>query len=185
MQQIKQGLIQNAKIRKEYAKVKQRHQAEQEESPRPEDSSFRQEQPENDIVEPLQQVEDDQDITREDTSNGVPVAEAESVPVKRAGPLPEQDEAYNLQSMHESRRRRIKSTPYTRESRFAEDRRKEVEERRQAKAEAIRQREEKIQERERFRRAMAKARTGGKNGQRKLGRESNVLLERVKKLVGQ
>lgn len=31
---------------------------------------------------------------------------------------------------------------------------------------------------------MAKARTGGPNGQRKLGRESNVLLEKVKRMVG-
>ena len=41
----------------------------------------------------------------------------------------------------------------------------------------------KVEERERFRRAMAKARTGGPNGQRKLGRESKVLLEKVKKMV--
>jgi hypothetical protein len=31
---------------------------------------------------------------------------------------------------------------------------------------------------------MAKAKSGGLNGQRKLGRESKVLLEKVKKLVG-
>ena len=41
-----------------------------------------------------------------------------------------------------------------------------------------------MEERERFRRAMAKARTGGPNGQRKLGRESKVLLEKVKRMVG-
>lgn len=42
-----------------------------------------------------------------------------------------------------------------------------------------------MEERERFRRAMAKARTGGKNGQRKLGRESKVLLEKVRRVVGE
>jgi len=46
------------------------------------------------------------------------------------------------------------------------------------------ERNERTEERERFRRAMAKARTEGRNGQRKLGRESMVLLGRVKKLVG-
>lgn len=46
------------------------------------------------------------------------------------------------------------------------------------------ERAQKLQEREKFRRAMAKARTGGKNGQRKLGKESTVLLERVKRMVG-
>lgn len=42
---------------------------------------------------------------------------------------------------------------------------------------------QKIEEREKYRSAMAKARTGGRNGQRKLGRESKVLLEKVKKAV--
>jgi hypothetical protein len=32
---------------------------------------------------------------------------------------------------------------------------------------------------------MAKARTGGKNGQRKLGKESKVLLEKVRRIVGE
>ena len=48
-----------------------------------------------------------------------------------------------------------------------------------------RQRQQKLEERERFRKAMAKARTGGKNGQRKLGRESKVLLERVQRMVSE
>ena len=46
------------------------------------------------------------------------------------------------------------------------------------------ERKQRIAERERFRKAMAKAKSGGLNGQRKLGRESKVLLEKVKKLVG-
>ncbi|KAL7628092.1 hypothetical protein AAE478_002289 [Parahypoxylon ruwenzoriense] len=45
------------------------------------------------------------------------------------------------------------------------------------------ERDRKIAERERFRRAMAKARTPGRDGQRKLGRESGLLLEKVKKMV--
>ena len=51
-----------------------------------------------------------------------------------------------------------------------------------ARREAERQR--KAEERERFRRAMAKARKPGRDGQRRLGRESGLLLEKVKKLVG-
>lgn len=42
----------------------------------------------------------------------------------------------------------------------------------------------KIAERERFKKALAKARTPGRDGQRKLGRESGLLLEKVKKMVG-
>jgi hypothetical protein len=32
---------------------------------------------------------------------------------------------------------------------------------------------------------MAAARKGGRNGQRKLGRESGVLLDRVRRIVGE
>jgi hypothetical protein len=59
-----------------------------------------------------------------------------------------------------------------------------MEEWRKAREAAELERQAKIEERERFRKAMAKARTGGPNGQRKLGRESNVLLEKVKRMVG-
>ncbi|KAI1809206.1 hypothetical protein GGS20DRAFT_334678 [Poronia punctata] len=41
-----------------------------------------------------------------------------------------------------------------------------------------------IAERERFRRAMAKARKPGRDGQRRLGRESGLLLEKIRKSVG-
>lgn len=75
--------------------------------------------------------------------------------------------------------------PFKREYDEAQQRKAEAEERRKAREEAERERQRKMEERERFRRAMAKARTGGKNGQRKLGRESNVLLERVKRMIGE
>ena len=67
----------------------------------------------------------------------------------------------------------------------AQKRKAEAEERRRAREEAERERQRKIEERDKFRRAMAKARTGGKNGQRKLGRESQPLLEKVKRLVAE
>ncbi|OLN97644.1 hypothetical protein CCHL11_01274 [Colletotrichum chlorophyti] len=59
----------------------------------------------------------------------------------------------------------------------AEARRAEVQRRRE-------ERERKTAERERYRRAMAKARKGSENGQRRLGRESALLLEKVKRIVG-
>ncbi|KAF2224729.1 hypothetical protein BDZ85DRAFT_317377 [Elsinoe ampelina] len=83
----------------------------------------------------------------------------------------------------ERRQRRPKPVPFAKEQRAAERRRKEAEERRERIERARRERDEKAAERERFRRAMAKARTGGKNGQRKLGRESGVLLERVRRIM--
>ncbi|KAI1651439.1 uncharacterized protein F4817DRAFT_311697 [Daldinia loculata] len=65
------------------------------------------------------------------------------------------------------------------------DRKKaEAEARAQEIARRNAERESKIAEREKFRKAMAKARTPGRDGQRKLGRESGLLLEKVKKIVG-
>ncbi|KXH53756.1 hypothetical protein CSAL01_03606 [Colletotrichum salicis] len=60
----------------------------------------------------------------------------------------------------------------------AEARRAEIQRRRE-------ERERKTADRERYRRAMAKARKGTENGgQRRLGRESALLLEKVRRMVG-
>ena len=81
--------------------------------------------------------------------------------------------------------KRPKKAPFEKESRIAQQRKEEAEEREKAFHESNRQRQEKFEERERFRKAMAKARVGGKNGQRKLGRESKVLLEKVKRVMNE
>ncbi|ETS82606.1 hypothetical protein PFICI_04482 [Pestalotiopsis fici W106-1] len=47
------------------------------------------------------------------------------------------------------------------------------------------ERERKNAERERFQRAMKKARTPGRDGQRKLGRESGLLLEKARRITQQ
>ena len=46
------------------------------------------------------------------------------------------------------------------------------------------EREARLAERQRFNRALTKARTPGRDGRRKLGRESGLMLEKVKRLVG-
>ena len=76
-----------------------------------------------------------------------------------------------------------KPIPFEKEARLAQQRKEEAEIRRRAIEDSRAERQQKIEERERFRKAMAKARTGGKNGQRKLGRESKVLLEKVKRVM--
>jgi len=83
------------------------------------------------------------------------------------------------------RKRQPRPVPFARQYDEATRKREEAEERRLAREAAQIEREQKMEERERFRRAMAKARTGGKNGQRKLGRESKVLLEKVKRMVSE
>ena len=74
---------------------------------------------------------------------------------------------------------------FEKEQAIADAKKKEQEERRAEFDRRDKEKKAKLEERERFRRAMAKARTGGRNGQRKLGKESNVLLEKVKRMVSQ
>ncbi|KAI1294283.1 hypothetical protein F5Y03DRAFT_373291 [Xylaria venustula] len=66
----------------------------------------------------------------------------------------------------------------------AERKKAEAAERQAEKERRDAERQRKTDERERFRRAMAKARKPGRDGQRRLGRESGLLLEKVKRMVG-
>lgn len=126
-----------------------------------------------------QEIEDSGHEPEEENADTEEAKEApkEAFPVKSPEPV--------AMTGAEAWQRRPKAQPFVKETRFADQRRTEFEEQRLAREAANKERQEKIEERDRFRKAMAKARTGGKNGQRKLGRESKVLLERVQKLVGQ
>lgn len=97
-----------------------------------------------------------------------------------AFPAPEQSTADR-----KPRQRNPKPIPFKREYEQAQQRKAATEERRQAREEGEKQRRRKLEERDRMRKSMNKARRLGLDGQRKLGRESKVLLERVKRLVGQ
>lgn len=115
--------------------------------------------------------------------------------------MPEETEPVEepaTQELHPERQQMLdtpEETPKPRGSRRPGyfDKEKAIADRRKAEAEARRKEFEqrafdkktKTEERERFRKAMAKARTGGRNGQRKLGRESKILLEKVKRIVGE
>lgn len=81
--------------------------------------------------------------------------------------------------IHQQRRRRFDT--FSRQTKEADRLKAEAEQRRLAREQAERERAEKLAERERHRKVMAKARTA--TGQRKLGRESVVLLDKVKRLV--
>lgn len=81
------------------------------------------------------------------------------------------------------RGQRRKKAPFEKEMRLAQQDKEQAEAKRQATEESNRQRREKLEERERFQKELGKARGGGKSGQRKLGRESKVLLEKVKRSV--
>jgi hypothetical protein len=82
-----------------------------------------------------------------------------------------------------SQRKRAKTDPFSKEAQLAQKQKEEIEMKKREREESETQRKQKIAEREKMRAAMAKARKPGKNGQRKLGRESVLLLEKVKKMV--
>ena len=82
------------------------------------------------------------------------------------------------------RERRPRVNPFNRETTQAQKRKEEANERRQIREQADAERKKKLEDRERMRKAVAKARKPGSDGRRRLGRESIVLLERVKKLMG-
>lgn len=165
-QKIKTALIQRARIKKNYAKLKRQGKI-PDEPRRP-----------NQAIEG--EVEEDQPESQEPEPSTAPHPDRQTL-MDKTTPEPEGQPA----EKPDRRQRKPKSVPFKREQEQAQKRKAEAEERRKAREEAERQRQQKIDERERFRRSMAKARTGGPNGQRKLGRESNVLLEKVKKMVGE
>ncbi|KAL9595490.1 MAG: hypothetical protein Q9219_006419 [cf. Caloplaca sp. 3 TL-2023] len=162
-QKIKDSLVQKAKIKKSYNKIKEREP----------------------VVLPKYYSETSA------AENGVAPASMELHPARQAM-LEEPNVQHTPQeiqsSQYDTRKKRLKKPkpiPFEKEARLAQARKEERERRREAVEKAQAERQRKNGERERFRKAMAKARTGGKNGQRKLGRESKVLLERVKSLVGE
>jgi hypothetical protein len=167
VQKIKQDLIHKAKIKKEYAKIKA------------------QEQPAT-TQRSVYDREND-----EEEADGAPV---EPVPVPTLEPHPDRlkllertspdPEAASDQTKAFRERKRPRPQPFKHETEIARKRREETEARQKAREEAERERQRKIAERENFRKAMNKARRVGPDGKRKLGRESTVLLEKVKKMVG-
>lgn len=81
------------------------------------------------------------------------------------------------------RRRTRRPGYYDKQLAKAEERSKEADERRQEWERRQAERAEKIAEREKYKRAMAK--TVGRDGKKKLGRESGLLLDKVKKMMAQ
>lgn len=159
MQKIKKDLIRKAKVKKSYSKLEEREQLN---GSKP-------------IYNPLALQEDEP-------------ASLELHPDRQAildkPPSASLEQASSDQHPRPQRTKRPKPQPFKKEAQLAQKRREEREARRKEIEDKNRQREAKLLERERFRKAMAKARSGGKDGQRKLGRESKVLLEKVKRIVG-
>ncbi|KAI6912507.1 hypothetical protein KC318_g1990 [Hortaea werneckii] len=183
-QDIKKSLIERAQIKKDYAKLKKQGQITDKDQSLPVPASLASDQE--------KQAQESKSPEADEEPEAGPHPDRQQLIDKAASPqgadqVPGGEEEKEPRQRDRSSRkvRRPKHQPFQREHEAALKRKAEAEERRKAREEAQRQRQQKIEERERFRKAMAKARQGGPNGQRKLGRESNVLLERVKKMVGE
>jgi hypothetical protein len=165
-QAIKQALIDRARIKKDFAKLKRNAGV-------------------TDTPESLPQPASHAlDANEQEEPTTVPHPDRQTL-IEEEEEAPEVETERNASfELRPRKQRKPKVVPFKKEYDQAQRRKAEAEERRIAREAAIRERQGKIEERERFRKAMAKARTGGPNGQRKLGRESQVLLDRVKRMVG-
>ena len=168
VQKIKKDLIHKAKVKKEYAKIKAREEAEPTQRS-VYDREGDEEQPDHATAEPVPEP------TLEPHPDRLKLLE-------RTSPDPEEEDDQARAARR--RQKRARPQPFKQESEIARKRKEEAEARQKAREQAENERQRKIAEREHFRKAMAKAKQVGPNGQRKLGRESTVLLEKVKKMVG-
>ncbi|KAL9095205.1 MAG: hypothetical protein Q9165_002461 [Trypethelium subeluteriae] len=192
VQKIKKDLIHRAKLKKRYAKLKAREQEEAQKSKAlPTVTSHIPEHLEDDVKDAVADDADTDDFvgfSSELSKLDVPdTSSTLSVKPSSANDLDEDQHISPEQApeehVHPQRRQRVRPQTFGREEAYAKKKRKEAEERQKGREEAAQQREQKLEERERFRRAMAKAKTPGRDGKRKLGRESKILLERVKKVM--
>ena len=163
VQKIKQDLIRKAKVKKSYSKLKEREAIHTKPSIY---SSF---------------------LPPEETSASLELHPERQAMLDEPEPAPkekQQDQQQQQQQPRWGKPPRPKPVPFRKEALLAQQRREEGERRRKEIEEGNRQRQENLDGRERFRKAMAKARSGGRDGQRKLGRESKVLLEKVQRMLG-
>ncbi|KAF1968104.1 hypothetical protein BU23DRAFT_270083 [Bimuria novae-zelandiae CBS 107.79] len=162
VQKIKKGIIHKAKLKKEYAKLKAREDLpDQNPAYYGDDGEHEGALPE-DGPEPSMEPHPDRVKMLQEPS-------PEPQPEQASGPR---------------RKKRPRPQPFQKEAGLGRQKKEMAEAQRIAREEAETERARKLAERERFRKAMAKARHGGLNGQRKLGRESIVLLEKARRLTG-
>lgn len=180
---VKRDLIEKAKVKKQYSKIKARQEQEQLAS--------------GPKLGPVVHLPENgpQDGSPTPDADATEQAQPQIHPQRQAMLEGDDDDAAaDAQQHHRGTgdnysRRRGRKRPrggggYEKELAEAAKKKQEAEERAAERARREEERNRKTAERERHRRAMAKARTPGRNGQRKLGRESFVLLDKVKKMVG-
>lgn len=168
---IKRDIIHKAKIKRQYAKVREREFAQQpnlqhQDAVESKDSNAEYREPPSTLKR-----HPDRENMINDSSSPINTRSSELSHVDNF-------------SSGTDRKRRQKPLPFRNEILKAEKIRAEMYGREKARKEAGLQKIQRLKERERMRRAMAKAR-GTRTGRRKLGGESRLLLEKVRRIVGE
>lgn len=173
---IKQDLIHKAKLKKQYAKIKAQEQAKNKKpnKPQEQESAERQGSPGSDS--------DGQEGESLHPTRQLMLKDEEAAQTGVGVETPSDDKSARGPSDGERRRTR-RPGYYDKQLQKAEQRREEAQAQAQEAQRRREERERRIAERERYRRAMAKTR--GPDGKKKLGRESTILLDKVKKLMNE
>ncbi|KAK0715690.1 hypothetical protein B0H67DRAFT_554167 [Lasiosphaeris hirsuta] len=183
---IKKNLIVKAKVKKQYAKVK---------------AEFKQNQPTPNLPIPADEL--DAVTTTTTAAEAAPEPVPETMHPARQAMIddPNPQEAVNnpttthgaggggedrppRRQKQKQQHRYNRPDYYEKEIALAEQKKAEAEAREAEVARRNAERAAAIADRERYRRAMAKAKEPGRDGKRKVGKESRILLDRVKRIVG-
>lgn len=201
---IKKDLITKAKVKKQYAKIKAEHQK-QASAPIPEDHAQAENGPKptahpeqgEDGAEPAPAPIHPERQAMLDAPSSLPNPHPQHQQRQQRQPRQQQpttDETdpslstqpppQDQQHPRQKRKHHHKPDYYTKELAAAERAKQAAAERAAEAARREQERQRRITERERYRKAMAKAKTPGRDGRVKIGRESRLLLERVQRVVG-
>jgi len=176
---VKKELIHKAKVKKAYAKIKAREEQAATSTAKPQLAL-----PEGGVDAPADNVAAAEEAEEQiHPTRQLMLKDEEAA---QTGALTNDEAVEDDTLLHTSdgaRRRTRRPGYYEKQLQKAEENKQAAEARRQEMARRQAEREKKIAERERYKKAMAKTRD--RDGNKKLGRESGLLLEKVKRLVGE
>ncbi|KAH7328370.1 hypothetical protein B0I35DRAFT_16630 [Stachybotrys elegans] len=181
---IKKQLIHKAKVKKAYAKIKEREQPNLAKDLKPyqAEEAEKSEEEAEDAEESGEDAGEDQETPKEKMhpTRHLMLKDEDNA---QAGAGKGDRDPSGAVSRDGERRRTRRPGYYDKQLQKADERRVEAEERAREIQQRREERARKLAERERFKKAMAKTRD--KDGKKKLGRESVLLLDKVKKMMAE
>ncbi|KAK4156511.1 hypothetical protein C8A00DRAFT_30583 [Chaetomidium leptoderma] len=180
---IKKDLITKAKVKKQYAKIKAEHQKQAAPTlPTEGDEPTGHQNDHDQPAEAQAQIHPERQAMLDDPSshpNQQQQAPGDADPDgKPSSPQRRQERRPR------NPRKQQRPDYYTKELAAAEQAKQQAEERAAEFARREQERQQRIAERERYQKAMAKAKAPGRDGKPKVGKEGRVLLKRVMKIMG-